>query len=158
MYTPFYWVYSWGPNTIRRTSPLVLKSYSWLIIFYLIGKIGKITFFFSVYIPNQKNDIIFYLIGKNTCFFLVGYSNLGSPVNKSCFAIYYIWIKRHIAFYWLYSCEIPIPSGKQGPVVSKVPTFLFGQRSSNLLSLEYLLFDRKINKVLSPPHIDSQWR
>ena len=51
----------------KNQVPWCWNHIGWLIIFCVIG---KITLFFSVYIPNSKYiDISFYLIGKSACFF-----------------------------------------------------------------------------------------
>ena len=51
-----------------------------VIIFYLTG---KITLFFSVYIPNSKNGIIFYLIGKKYMFFSGGLPQPRIPFEQT---------------------------------------------------------------------------
>ena len=85
------------PNTIRRTSPLVSKSYNWLIIFYLIG---KIPLFFQCTSPIKKKKRTLSSIWsvKSTCFFLGGLLPTGVPLWTNHVLPYIICEKKlHIA-------------------------------------------------------------
>jgi hypothetical protein len=69
-----------------------------VIIFYLTG---KITFFFSVYIPNSKNGIIFYLIGKKYMFFSGGLPQPRIPFEQtmSCHILFLVKMKHPFSEY-----------------------------------------------------------
>ena len=80
-----------------------------------------------MYIPNSKYiDIIFYLIGKSTCFcFLVGCSNRGPPLNKPCLAILYIYMLkmayRYLLMFYVHTLLVSIQLRSQYHKKNQVP-------------------------------------